>query len=102
MTHKIIELNGNTLKVFEDGKVLVKRYNSDEYYEKNPRNMTVEVFYHNNKKLSKWKGYKAELVCHVCQVWGNSGIWDVSIMRFHPDWDNPVYAPIAVCAILTP
>ena len=34
MTHKIIELFGNTLKVFEDGKVLVKRFNRDEYYEK--------------------------------------------------------------------
>jgi hypothetical protein len=34
MTHKIIELFGNTLKVFEDGKVLVKRCNKDEYYEK--------------------------------------------------------------------
>tara|TARA_R110000823_G_scaffold285114_1_gene403577 strand:- start:27 stop:488 length:462 start_codon:yes stop_codon:yes gene_type:complete len=34
MTHKTIELFGKTLKVFEDGKVLVKRYNKDEFYEK--------------------------------------------------------------------
>ena len=34
MTFKIIELFGNTLKVFENGKVLVKRINRDEYYEK--------------------------------------------------------------------
>ena len=34
MTHKIIELFGNTLKVFEDGKVLVKRHYNDEFYEK--------------------------------------------------------------------
>ena len=37
MTHKIIELFENTLKVFEDGKVLVlgkRNPNKDEYYEK--------------------------------------------------------------------
>jgi|TARA_R110000824_G_C14927509_1_gene648375 hypothetical protein len=37
MTHKTIELFGNTLKVFEDGKVFVKKQrnpNKDEFYEK--------------------------------------------------------------------
>jgi len=34
MSFKIIELFNNTLKVFEDGKVLVKRCNRDEFYEK--------------------------------------------------------------------
>ena len=34
MSFKIIELHNNTLKVFEDGKVFVKRCNRDEFYEK--------------------------------------------------------------------
>ena len=45
MTFKIIELFNNTLKVFEDGKVLVKKQrnpNKDEFYE---------------KKISNVKGY---------------------------------------------
>jgi hypothetical protein len=34
MSFKIIELFNNTLKVFENGQVLVKRYNNEEFYEK--------------------------------------------------------------------
>jgi hypothetical protein len=34
MSFKIIELHNNTLKVFEDGTIMVKRYNNDEFYEK--------------------------------------------------------------------
>jgi hypothetical protein len=39
MSFKIIELFGNTLKVFEDGKVLVKRHNNDEFYDKKYSNV---------------------------------------------------------------
>jgi hypothetical protein len=49
MSFKIIELHNNTLKVFEDGKVLVKRYNNDEFYE---------------KKCRKVKGYLQIKLCH--------------------------------------
>jgi hypothetical protein len=42
MSFKIIELFNNTIKVFETGQVLVKRFNNDEFYE---------------KKCSKSRGY---------------------------------------------
>jgi hypothetical protein len=85
----------NWMYVISCGHLFKDGYYSREYYKKNPKSITVEVFYHNDKKLSQWKGYKAEIVCHVCEVWGSNGIWDVSLMRFHPDWENPVFAPIA-------
>tara|TARA_R110000782_G_C14545664_1_gene384350 strand:- start:38 stop:499 length:462 start_codon:yes stop_codon:yes gene_type:complete len=54
MTHKIIELHNNTLKVFEDGKVLVKRFNREEFYEKKSINykgyLRLQL---NNKKKQK-------------------------------------------------
>ena len=37
MSFKIIELHNNTIKVFEDGTIMVKRYNRDEFYEKKCR-----------------------------------------------------------------
>ena len=39
MSFKIIELHNNTLKVFENGKVLVKRHYNDEFYEKKISNV---------------------------------------------------------------
>ena len=52
MSFKIIELHNNTLKVFEDGKVLVKRHYNDEYYE---------------KKCSKDKGYLKLILQYKCK-----------------------------------
>ena len=37
MSFKIIELHNNTIKVFEDGTIMVKRYNNDYFYEKKCR-----------------------------------------------------------------
>lgn len=55
------------------------------YYKKRPQNYNIEVFYHNDKKLSQPKTYTAQLLCYV---WQND-CHDVSLMRFHPDWSNP-------------
>jgi hypothetical protein len=67
---------------------------SAAWYRKNPTYMTVEVFYHNDKKLSEPKKYKARVLGHV---WGdsNSSIFDVSLMKFTPDWEEPWILPIA-------
>lgn len=62
-----------------------------EYYKKNPSYRTIDVFYHNDKKLPEFKSYKAEVLCYV----RDNDWWDVSLMRFKPDWNDPWYLPIA-------
>lgn len=58
-----------------------------------PVQVTIEVFYHNNKKLPEPKSYRGEVLCYT---WGGyTDIYDVSLMRFKPDWSNPWYLPIA-------
>lgn len=56
----------------------------------NKKFSTVEVFYQNDKKLPQPKSYKAEYLCHV---W--DGNYDVSLMKFQPDWKDPWCLPIA-------
>lgn len=51
--------------------------------------VTIDVFYQNNVKLDKEKTYKAKVIAHV---WENN--YDVSLMKFAPDWKNPWYLPI--------
>lgn len=67
---------------------------SREDYEKKRVVKTVEVFYHNSKKLNIISKYEAEVLAHV---WGDSDsdIFDVSLMRFKPDWKDPWFLPIA-------
>ena len=62
MTHKTIELHNNTLKVFEDGKVLVKgrQYpNKDEFYEKKCSNCKGYL-----KLISSHKGKQKNYLVH--------------------------------------
>lgn len=61
-----------------------------EAYRKAPDSRKVEVFYHNGEKLSKAESYTAEVLCHV---W--DGVYDVALLRFHPNWDSPWVATIA-------
>jgi len=78
------------------GHLFNNGYKGADEYKKNPRTREIDVFYHNEKKLDKPEKYTAEVLCHVCQVWERGGgIWDVSLMRFKPKWNNPIYAPIA-------
>ena len=65
-----------------------------EDYKKKPLKKIIEVFYHNNKKLEIPSKYDAEVLAHV---WGDddSEIFDVSLMRFKPNWKDPWYLPIA-------
>lgn len=51
----------------------------------------IHVFYQGNKKLSHVKAYRGEL---LCSVW-NTSVYDVSLIRFKPDWPDPYYIPIA-------
>jgi len=56
-----------------------------------PRSTTVEVFYHNEKKLDEVRKYKAEVLCYERFYQGN---WDVGLIRFKADWDIEWYLPI--------
>jgi hypothetical protein len=85
----------NDMYIISCGHLYQDGYKSAEDMKRNPRKQTIEVFYKNEKKLAKPQKYEAELLCYVCQVWRSGGIYDVSLLRFKPDWENPWYAPIA-------
>jgi len=80
--------------VISCGHLFDRGRKSREDYQKSRTTRTVEVFYHNNKKLNVVGKYEAEVLAHV---WGdkNSSIYDVSLMRFKADWDEPWVLPIA-------
>jgi hypothetical protein len=64
------------------GHLYASGYKSAESYKNSSKHYKkITVFYHNEKKLEKPKTYKAETLCHV---W--DGIYDVSLLRFKPDW----------------
>ena len=67
MTHKTIELHNNTLKVFEDGKVLVKRCNRDEFYEKVciKNNGYLQLPLNYKKKQKKYKVHRLVAFCFL-------------------------------------
>ena len=54
----------------------------------------LEVFYHGTTKLKSVQKYVGEVLCHV---WGDdsSAVYDCSLIRFKPDWQDIVCAPIA-------
>ncbi len=83
----------NWAYVISCGHLFSNGYKSRENYTKSPDTRKVEVFYHNGKRLSKPDVYEAEVLCHVNNL--NSGVYDVSLLRFHPKWENPWVAPIA-------
>ena len=59
-------------------------------YQKSPRYKDITVFYENGKQLGEYKKFRAETLCHVWNV-----PYDVSLLRFKPDWKDPWVAPIA-------
>jgi hypothetical protein len=84
----------NEAYVISCGHLFNRGYKSAEAYKQKPDSATIDVFYHNEKKLDSPKSYKAQVLCHV---WGNSDsdIFDVSLMKFTPDWKEPWILPIA-------
>lgn len=89
-TMSFYDRKDNWMYVISCGHLFPVGMKSAEQYRKSPRTVTIEVFYHNDKKLNSPKAYKAEVLCHV---WDNV-IHDVSLMRFKPDWENPWTSPI--------
>lgn len=83
----------NWAYVISCGHLFSNGYKSHESYKKSPNTMKVEVFYHNEKRLEKPDVYEAEVLCHVNNL--NSGVYDVSLLRFQPRWSNPWVCPIA-------
>lgn len=67
---------------------------SKEECEKNKIIKKIDVFYQNNVKLDVVKQYEGEVVAYV---WGSSisSVYDVSVIRFKPDWKDPWCLPIA-------
>lgn len=51
---------------------------------------TIQVFYQGGEKLPQAKSYEAEV---LCSVWASA--YDVSLMRFKPDWSDLHCLPIA-------
>jgi len=88
MTH--YQKKGNWMYIISCGHLFEQTRRSAEYYKENPRSATIEVFYKNDKKLSQPESFKAQVLCHV---WMN-GAHDVSLLRFHPDWQNPRVSPM--------
>lgn len=85
----------NYMYVISCGHLFNRGRGSADSYKSRPKTMTVEVFYHNNQKLDQVREYKAEVLCHVWGEDGVSSVYDVSLMRFKPDWADPWYLPIA-------
>jgi hypothetical protein len=82
--------DGEYVYIISCGHLYNQGRNSYEYYKKNPHYKNITVFYQNGKKLENEKKFKAETLCHV---WKEP--YDVSLLRFKPDWENPWVAPIA-------
>lgn len=68
---------------------LWKKNKTSAELKKNPSSCQITVWYHNEKKLSSPKNYKAEIL-FTSNSYGN----DCSLLRFIPDW-KPNYYPIA-------
>jgi hypothetical protein len=85
------DYENNYMYVISCGHLFFQGRGTSVYYKKNPQTATVEVFYHNDKKLDQVDAYKAEVLCHV---WQNN-IYEVSLLRFKPKWENPWTIPVA-------
>lgn len=81
----------NYLYIISCGHLFFKGRGTVGYYKANPRTELIRVYYQNDVKLPKYKTYKAEVLCHV---WENN-IYDVSLLRFKPDWSDPWVIPVA-------
>ena len=56
----------------------------------------VDVFYWGTQKLARPRTYAAVLLGTVYEHdTENHHAYDVALLRFHPDWANPQYSPIA-------
>ena len=87
--------DGEWMYVITAGHLFGRGYRSAKSLRERPREVTIEVFYHNNKVLDAPKKYKGWL---LCSVWGNSqvsSIYDVALVKFKPDWKDPFFMPIA-------
>ena len=82
--------DGQWMYVISCGHLFPRGMKTAAQYKNSPSSRTIEVFYQNDVKLDRVKRYKAEVLCHVWQ-----GVWDVSLMRFKPDWHNPRTMSIA-------
>lgn len=80
----------NFMYVISCGHLFNQGRGSASYYKSNPKFMTVEVFYHNEKKLDDVDSYNAEVLCHVWE----SNIHDVALLRFKPKWKDPWVKPV--------
>lgn len=80
----------NWAYVISCGHLFSMGYKSRQDYQKKPDTRKIEVFYHNEKRLSQPDVYEGEVLCHV---W--DGFYDVSLLRFKPKWENPWVAQIA-------
>ena len=65
-------------------------------YRRGKNTAVLEVFYMGDRRLARPKVYTAEVLAwaftHDTQ---NAQAYDVSLLRFRPDWPNPRYSPIA-------
>ncbi len=78
--------------VISCGHLFGGRYLTYEQAKRNPKTRTIEVFYHNYKKLDSPRKYKAEVLAYRNF---NESVYDVSLCRFKADWDIEWYAAIA-------
>lgn len=89
-TMSYYDSKNNWMYVISCGHLFSQGMGTADHYKRNPSKRTIEVFYNNEKKLSKVKSFQAEVLCHV---WQNN-VHDVSLMRFKPDWEHPWVAPV--------
>lgn len=89
----ICHYDGEYVYVISCGHLYPSGRKSYSDLQKNPIYKKITVFYHNDKKLDPPREYKGETLCYVEQL--RSGVFDVSLLRFKPDWANPWVAPIA-------
>jgi hypothetical protein len=85
------DATNNFMYVVSCGHLFNQGRGTAQYYKKYPKTVRIEVFYHNDKKLSQPESYEGEVLCHVWQ----SSIYDVSLMRFKPNWKDPWTYPVA-------
>lgn len=94
-TGRVLEYGSGTMIYYDDSKNDMYVLSCGHLFDKgrsrsSKKEIMIDVFYQNEKKLPKFKRYKAE---HLCHVW--DGSFDVSLCRFKPDWNNPWCLPIA-------
>lgn len=80
----------NWIYIVSCGHLFHQGHGSANDYKRRPKSVKIEVFYHNEKKLPNTKSYEGQVLCHM---WQNS-IYDVSLIRFKPDWNDPWVIPV--------